>query len=62
MTIKERAKFMFNEYLTFTDTEYNAKKCAMVALKQIINALDHEGLHYKAQYWIEILKEIAKLK
>lgn len=62
MTIKERSKFMFNEYLEYTDTEYNAKKCVMVALKQIINALDYEGLHNEAQYWIEILKEIAKLK
>ena len=38
---------------------YNAKKCALVAVENIIGMVDEESLY--SQYWDEVKEEILKM-
>ena len=65
MTIKNKAeKLVLSMYRIENDTDYymsidNAKKCALVAIDEILGMVDEESLYY--QYWDEVREEILKM-
>lgn len=74
MKTKEKAEKLVNKYLDIEDTydyiSYSmAKKCALIAIDEIINTLtdvmwinnEHTELAVKTKYWYEIKQEIEKL-
>lgn len=66
MTPKEKAQELVNKFLPhvdcdvrFEDSEFkNAKKCALIAMDEILNVLFQ---HYKIDYWQEVKYEIEQL-
>jgi hypothetical protein len=65
MTIKNKAeKLVLSMYRIENDTDYcmsidNAKKCALVAIDEILGMVDEESLYY--QYWDRVIEEILKM-
>jgi hypothetical protein len=65
MTIKNKAeKLVLSMYRIENDTDYymsidNAKKCALVAIDEILGMVDEESLY--SQYWDEVKEEILKM-
>ena len=65
MTPKEKAIELFDKYDSFLYKEYNnleAKKCALIAVDEILN---NDGFtkfdYYLTEYWQEVKSEIEKL-
>lgn len=61
MTPKEKAKELVDKFMAYSDCAdefFFAVECALIAVDEIINAV--EGKY--DQYWIEVKKEINNLK
>ena len=41
--------------------KYNTKRCALIAVDEIIDELKNFGLKYSVEWWQEVKKEIEKL-
>jgi hypothetical protein len=69
MEAKEKAKELVSKFkfLTYPESNaefYNPKQCALIAVDEIIEAIDwHEYLYpdYTAEYWKQVKYEIEKL-
>jgi hypothetical protein len=76
MTPKDKAKELFDRYKTFVcsndfygdyDTSIllsNAKRCALIAVDEIIDAIDwheFETPNKEINYWLDVRKEINNL-
>jgi hypothetical protein len=60
MTPKEKANELVNKYLISTPIVFHiddAKKCALIAVDEILN----ECLSLKADFWEQVKEEIEKL-
>jgi hypothetical protein len=62
MTPKEKAEDLFNK-MAFEVCLTEAKQCALIAVDEILNALDENQWQNKLfiDYWQEIKQEIEKL-
>ena len=40
---------------------HHAKKCALIAVDEVINVIEENCLEYDDNYWQEVKKEIEKL-
>jgi hypothetical protein len=69
MTPKEKAEQLFQLYLPFVDSlgniediKYRCKKCALIAVDEIIEALENNAANSASWlYYEEVKKEIEKL-
>jgi hypothetical protein len=66
MTAKEKAKelvFKFDDTMEFSTPQRFAKKCALVAVDEILDSLDYDYILFKQQseYWNNVKQEIEKL-
>ena len=65
MTPKQKAKELFNKMYDFSIFEESAKKCALIAVDEIIKEINdnYDTLHSadRKQYWKGIKKEIKNL-
>ena len=68
MTPKQKAISLFNRYVNLLPTGSNverAKQGALMAIDQIIDLLEDEGLTFADDhdrtYWIEVKQELEKL-
>jgi hypothetical protein len=66
MTPKEKAKELFEKMklCLFSDGDYDAKQCALIAVEEILNAIDwheFEVPNKEITYWQEVKNEIEKL-
>jgi len=73
MTPQEKAEELFNKYATYVvmwagdinTTHQNCKQCALIAVDEILNAIDWDYYEGSAQtehnYWKEVKTEIEKL-
>jgi hypothetical protein len=65
MTIKNKAeKLVLSMHGIENDPDYymsidNAKKCALVAIDEILGMVDEESLYF--DYWYEVKTEIEKM-
>ena len=65
MTIKNKAeKLVLSMHAIENDPDYymsihNAKKCALVAIDEILGMVDEESLYF--DYWLEVKQEIEKM-
>lgn len=65
MTPKEKAKELISKFtflkLPESDSKfYNPKQCALIAVDEIMNALEKNG-DWNYDYWQEVKQEIEKL-
>lgn len=70
MTPKAKAKELFNKYLSINLSQVNdlvdgvrialAKKCALIAVDEIINILSNNQ-NELINYWFEVKQELEKL-
>ena len=63
MTPKEKAEELVNkcdETLEFSTPQRFARKCALIAVDEIINLLSHD-INPLVNYWFEVKQEIVKL-
>ena len=70
MTPKEKALYLCQKFgylgIKWEQTEYttfsleNAKQCALIAVDEIMNALEKNG-DWNYDYWQEVKQEIEKL-
>lgn len=70
MKAKEKAELLVNEFMKLQSTngmvaKRNSKKCALIAVDEIINAerriSDVTGYSYYEDYWQKVKREIEKL-
>jgi hypothetical protein len=61
MTAKEKAKELFDIYECITEINYTAKQCALIAVEEILNAINPFGQFLGKDYWAEVKQEIDKL-
>ena len=71
MTPKEKAKELFNKlYMAIPSDEMGkcdnaAKKCALIAVNEILKAVDNPDetylMKHSVNYWTEVKQEIEKL-
>jgi hypothetical protein len=74
MTQKEKAEELVDQFMEHTvewdnvteyafDSEYHAKQCALIAVDEIIEALDEHHWQNRLiiDYWNEVKQEIEKL-
>ena len=68
MTPKEKAIELFDKYDSFLYKEYNnleAKKCALIAVDDILNCIEHMNIEFNLNLsssdWKEVKQEIEKL-
>lgn len=63
MTPKEKAKELVNKYwiTDFDIYEEECKKCALIAVDEILNAINPFGQMLGKEYWQEVKQEIEKL-
>ena len=64
MTPKEKAEELHVEYWYLTNDERLAKKCALIAVNEILEealGLDDNDYQSKYDYWQEVKQEIEKL-
>lgn len=65
MTVKNKAeKLVLSMYGIENDPDYymsidNAKKCALIAIDEILGMVDEESLYF--DYWYEVKEEINKI-
>jgi hypothetical protein len=60
VTPKEKALELYNTCYDYTQGDYNCKQCALVAVDEIINALNSD-INPLVNYWYEVKQEINKL-
>lgn len=62
--VKEKAEELILKFMRLQERNYNwfdsklAKKCALIAVDEIINAI---GFSNNVYYWLEVKQEIEKL-
>ena len=63
MTPKEKAQELFNKMFDFSIFEESAKKCALIAVDEILlhEKENHSILDKSTEYWREVKKEIEAL-
>jgi hypothetical protein len=70
MEAKEKAKQLVDKYWNDIPVNFfeEAKQCALIAVDEILNALDSERIIYGSEYcfeennyWTEVKQEIEKL-
>jgi hypothetical protein len=66
MTPQEKAKelvYKFDDTMEFSTPQRFAKKCALIAVDEILDSLDYDYILFKQQseYWKEVKQEIEKL-
>ena len=65
MTPKEKAKELYNKFRNNNkDTVFNAKKCALIAVDEILKQCwDYRDIDLQAsyEYWQKVKQEINKL-
>jgi hypothetical protein len=66
MTPKEKAEELVDRYdetLTYLESKSKAKKCALIAVDEILNHHSQEQGLYRIDtyYWIKVQEEIEKL-
>lgn len=64
MTPKEKAEELHVEYWYLTNDERLAKKCALIAVNEILEealGLDDNDYQSKYDYWQEVKQKIEKL-
>lgn len=65
MTPKEKAQDLFDKFNNPETTNYpyvhNAQQCALIAVDEIMDALDANNTGWNFLYWQEVKKEIDKL-
>lgn len=70
MTPKEKAKELVSKFVHLTKqttgangTIYNSKKCALIAVNEIIKAVESDWsfMEVRKEYWQEVKHEIEKL-
>jgi hypothetical protein len=65
MTPKEKAEELFDKYFEATNNYYQAKQCALIAVHEILKAVDNPDetylMKHSVNYWTEVKKEIEKL-
>ena len=67
MTAVEKAKELFDKMKSslFSDGEYDAKQCALIAVDEILETSPKEwtGFEYesKLEFWQEVKQELLKL-
>jgi hypothetical protein len=65
MTPTEKANELFNKMFSIEERfgsigAYEAKQCALIAVDEIMNALEENG-SWNYDYWNEVKQEIEKL-
>jgi len=66
MTPKEKAAYLILKYMSKVVSKQVAKECALVAVDEILNELDHtpfaddDYCEWKMNYWQEVKQEIEK--
>lgn len=62
MTPKEKANLLYNKMVVdFGIDHWQIKQCALVAVDEIIDALDKSLIDADIEYWKEVKNEIEKL-
>ena len=70
MTPKEKAielveKYNLDEYLFYSIHEFQARKCALIAVDEILKAVDNPDetylMKHSVNYWKEVKQEIKAL-
>jgi 5-bromo-4-chloroindolyl phosphate hydrolysis protein len=68
MTPKEKAVELVNKYVNLSKItasseyiQYQAKKCALIAVDEILNAINPFGQFLGKDYWNEVKQEIELL-
>ena len=71
MTPKEKAKELFDKMFLIIENKgmyddlYRAKQCALIAVNEILKAVDNPDetylMKHSVNYWTEVKKEIEKL-
>jgi hypothetical protein len=65
MTPKEKAEELYVGYWYLTNDSRIAKQCALIAVNEILNAIDWDYYEGSSQtehnYWKEVKQEIEKL-
>ena len=67
MTPKEKAKELVDKFMEYSDAadEHGfAKQCALIAVDEIMDAIDWHGFetpNKEIEYWEEVKQEIQKL-
>jgi hypothetical protein len=63
-----KAEELILKYLRLQEPHYNwfhrrglAKECALIAVDEILDALDKSLIHADIEWWIEVKQEIEKL-
>ena len=59
---KQEIPILEGDSLTYEDLhKYNTKRCALIAVDEIIDELKNFGLKYSVEWWQEVTQEIEKL-
>jgi hypothetical protein len=62
MTPKEKAHQLYNKMVVdFSIDHWQTKQCALVAVDEIIDALDKSLIDADIEWWKEVKQEIEKL-
>jgi hypothetical protein len=62
MTPKEKANLLYNKMVVdFSIDHWQIKQCALVAVDEIIDALDKSLIDADIEWWKEVKNEIEKL-
>jgi hypothetical protein len=73
MTPKEQALELYGRFFSNAESrnyiglydedlhKYNTKRCALIAVDEIIDELRNFGLKYSVEWWQEVKQEIEKL-
>ena len=69
MNAKEKAEELVDKYdsiLTYLESKNKAKKCALIAVQEIISSNPHSNplntnVYSTMGYWIEVKREIERL-
>ena len=61
MTPKEKAQELYNKMYDYSLFEEEAKRCALIAVDEILKVSFFFKLIAETEYWEEVKKEIEKL-
>lgn len=62
MTPKEKANLLYNKMVVDFDIDHwQIKQCALVAVDEIIDALDKSLTDADIEWWKEVKKELSKI-
>lgn len=64
MTPKEKAKELVDKYIQTNGNAFFAKQCALIAVDEIIDAIDwheFEVPNDQLKFWFEVIKQIEEL-